>query len=129
MKLLFELRPVEHLDASVEYYRDLGLLPMSWPDDETVLLGADRSERPMLMLVRDPVESVLRSGAIYEVGDVDAFYTEHRSLDWLVPPSDRSTGRYAVFADRTGAAVRLLDYRPYEQRAGDLKRPALATAS
>lgn len=64
MKLLFELRPVEHLDASVDYYRDLGLLPMSWP-----------------------------------------------------------------FADRTGAAVRLLDYRPYEQRAGDLKRPALATAS
>lgn len=126
MKLLFELRPVEHLDASVDYYRDLGLVPMSWPDDDTVLLGSSRSERPTLMLVRDPVESALRSGAIYEVGDVDAFYAEHRGLDWLVPPSDRSTGRYAVFADRTGAAVRLLDYRPYEQRLGDLARPTLA---
>ncbi|MFC0624618.1 hypothetical protein [Kribbella deserti] len=129
MKLLFELRPVEHLDASVDYYRDLGLYPLSWPDDETVLLGSDRSEPPTLMLVRDPVESALRSGAIYEVGDVDTFYAQHLDLDWLVPPTDRSTGRYAVFADRTGTAVRLLDYRPYDLRAVGRGRPALAAVS
>jgi len=33
VKLLFELRPVEHLEASVDYYRELGLVPLSWPDD------------------------------------------------------------------------------------------------
>ena len=35
MKLLFELRPVDHLDASVDYYRSLGLEPLGWPDDDT----------------------------------------------------------------------------------------------
>jgi hypothetical protein len=39
MKLLFELRPVEHLEASVDYYRELGLEPIAWPSDDSALLG------------------------------------------------------------------------------------------
>ena len=39
MKLLFELRPVDHLDASVDDYRSLGLEPLGWPDDDTASSG------------------------------------------------------------------------------------------
>jgi hypothetical protein len=108
VKLLFELRPVEHLEASVDYYRGLGLVPLDWPDDDSVLLGSEETRKPTIMLVRDPAESVLRSGAVYQVDDVDAFHTEHPDLDWIAAPADTGVGRYAVFADRTGTAVRLL---------------------
>ena len=39
MKLLFELRPVDHLDAGMDDYRSLGLEPLGWPDDDTTMLG------------------------------------------------------------------------------------------
>ncbi|TDD27732.1 hypothetical protein E1218_09395 [Kribbella turkmenica] len=111
MKLLFELRPVEHLEASVDYYRGLGLEPIAWPSDDTALLG-ERGHRPTIALVRDPAEGALGGGGVYDVGDVDTFFEEHRDLDWLLSPADSPLGRYAVFADRTGTAVRLLDPAP-----------------
>jgi hypothetical protein len=111
MKLLFELRPVEHLDASVDYYRGLGLEPVCWPDDETALLAAPGSA-PTIVLVRDPAEAALGSGGIYSVGDVDLFFEVHADLDWLIAPTATALGRYAVFADRTGACIRLLDPAP-----------------
>jgi len=108
MKLLFELRPVEHLEASVEYYRTLGLEPLSWPSDDSALLGPAAGE-PLIALVRDPAEAALGSGGVYDVGDLDRFYANHADLDWLLTPDDSPLGRYAVFADRTGTAIRLLD--------------------
>jgi hypothetical protein len=118
MKLLFELRPVEHLEASVEYYRGLGLDPLGWPDDDTALL-APRDGGPTIVLVRDPAESALGCGGVYDIGDVDAFFEAHPDLDWLIAPIRSSLGRYAVFADRTGTCVRLLDPDPHlGMRAG-----------
>ncbi|TCO40576.1 hypothetical protein EV646_117117 [Kribbella antiqua] len=108
MKLLLELRPVEHLDASVEYYRDLGLEPIAWPSDDTALLGP-HGRRPTLALVRDPAECALGTGGVYDVGDVDTFFQNHPALDWLLSPADTPLGRYAVFSDRTGTPIRLLD--------------------
>ena len=108
MKLLFELRPVEHLEASVEYYRTLGLEPLSWPSDDSALLGPAPG-RPLIALVRDPAEAALGTGGVYDVGDLDTFFAEHPDLDWLITPDDSPLGRYAVFADRTGTAIRLLD--------------------
>jgi hypothetical protein len=58
MKLLFELRPVDHLDASVDDYRSLGLEPLGWPDDDTAMLGP-RGGAATIVLVRDPAESAL----------------------------------------------------------------------
>ena len=112
MKLLFELRPVEHLEASVDYYRDLGLTPIAWPSDDTALLGPGIGGRPTLALIRDPAEGALGTGGVYDVGDVDTFFADHRDLDWLLSPADSPLGRYAVFADRTGTAIRLLDPAP-----------------
>ena len=112
MKLLFELRPVEHLEASVDYYRGIGLDALGWPDDETALLGP-RDGSPTIVLVRDPAEGALGSGGVYDVGDVDAFVEAHDDLDWLIAPITTSLGRYAVFADRTGACIRLLDPAPH----------------
>lgn len=125
MRLLFELRPVEHLEASVEYYRDLGLVPLSWPDDDTVLLGPDRRGAPTIMLVRDSTEAALRPGGVYDVGDLDAFFARHPELDWLITPTDHAAGRYAVFADRTGASVRLLSPDAWVEGAA----PRLAAVS
>ncbi|ADB31007.1 hypothetical protein Kfla_1913 [Kribbella flavida DSM 17836] len=112
MKLLFELRPVDHLEASVDYYRELGLEPMAWPDDDTVLLAPLGAAEPTLALMRDPAEAALGTGGVYEVGDVDEYYADHPDLDWLVAPADSTLGRYAVFADRTGLPMRLLDPDP-----------------
>jgi catechol 2,3-dioxygenase-like lactoylglutathione lyase family enzyme len=111
MKLLFELRPVDHLEASVDYYRELGLEPIAWPSDDTALLGA-RGHRPTIALVRDPAEGALGTGGVYDVGDIDTFFEDHRELDWLLSPADSPLGRYAVFADRTGTAIRVLDPAP-----------------
>jgi hypothetical protein len=114
MKLLFELRPVEHLEASVDYYRALGLEPVAWPGDDTALLGP-RGDHPTIALVRDPAEGALGTGGVYDVGDIDTFFDDHRDLDWLLSPADSPLGRYAVFADRTGTAIRLLDPAPGER--------------
>ncbi|MEV6285652.1 hypothetical protein [Kribbella sp. NPDC051770] len=112
MKLLLEVRPVEHLEASVEYYRGLGLVAVGWPDDETALLAAPGSEAT-IVLVRDPAEAALGAGGVYDVGGVDDFYRTHEELDWLIAPVSTALGRYAVFADRTGTCVRLLDPDPH----------------
>ena len=112
MKLLFEVRPVEHLEASVDYYRGLGLETMGWPDDETALLGPHEGTAT-IVLVRDPAEAALGAGGVYDVGDVDEFYAEHRELDWLIAPVSTALGRYAVFADRTGTCFRVLDPDPH----------------
>jgi hypothetical protein len=112
MKLLFELRPVEHLDASVDYYRGLGLEPLGWPDDETALLGPP-GDTATIILVRDPAEAALGSGGVYSVGDVDLFFEVQADLDWLIAPTTTALGRYAVFADRTGACIRILDPAPH----------------
>jgi hypothetical protein len=111
MKLLFELRPVEHLDASVDYYRDLGLTPIAWPGDDIAVLGPSPAGAT-LVLVHDPAEAALGTGGVFDVGDVDTFFADHRGLDWLAGPADGPLGRYAVFADRTGVPIRLLDPAP-----------------
>ncbi|MDX6282016.1 MAG: hypothetical protein QOH03_3087 [Kribbellaceae bacterium] len=116
MKLLFELRPVDHLDASVDYYRSIGLTPIAWPDDETTLL-APAGGAATIVLVRDPAEAALGSGGVYDVGDLDAFFADHPDLDWLVAPAPSPLGRYAVFADRTGTCIRLLDPAPHLHRS------------
>ncbi|QNE22696.1 hypothetical protein F1D05_38370 [Kribbella qitaiheensis] len=108
MNLLFELRPVDHLEASVDYYRSLGLDPLAWPDDDTALLGPSGG-RPTILLVRDPAESALGVGGVYDVGEVRAFFADHPELDWLMSPIETPLGCYAVFADRTGTCIRLLD--------------------
>ncbi|MEU4393895.1 hypothetical protein [Kribbella sp. NPDC023855] len=112
MKLLFEFRPVEHLEASVDYYRGLGLDPLGWPDDDTALLGPSGGD-PTIVLIRDPAEAALGCGGVYDVGDVDTFFSDHPELDWLIAPVSGSLGRYAVFADRTGTCIRLLDPDPH----------------
>ncbi|MFB6718934.1 VOC family protein [Kribbella sp. NPDC056345] len=109
MKLLFELRPVEHLEASVDYYRTLGLVPLAWPSDDSALLGTSPDSPPVLALVHDPAEGALGTGGVYDVGDLSAFFEQHKELDWLLTPADSPFGRYAVFADRTGTAIRLLE--------------------
>lgn len=128
MKLLFELHPVEHLEASVDYYRDLGLEPIAWPSDDTALLGPPRGQQPIIALVRDPAEGALGTGGVYHVGDLDTFFEGHRALDWLLSPGDGPLGRYAVFADRTGTAIRLLDPAPGLDTAATAAPAAYATA-
>ncbi|GAA1657813.1 hypothetical protein GCM10009744_58670 [Kribbella alba] len=118
MKLLFELRPVEHLEATVDYYRGLGLDPFAWPDDDTALL-APSDGLPTIALVCDPAEAALGPGGVYDVRDVDTFFEDHRYLDWLIAPVRTALGRYAVFADRTGTCIRLLDPDPHLWNSAD----------
>jgi hypothetical protein len=128
MRLLFELRPVDHLDASVDYYRSIGLETAGWPDDNTVLL-APSGGSATIVLVRDLAEAALGSGGVYDVGDVDAFFDAHGDLDWLVAPATSSLGRYAVFADRTGTCIRLLDPAPHLGGSAGLPSGIYAVAS
>ncbi len=127
MKLLFECRPVEHLEASVDYYRGLGLDAIGWPDDDTALLGP-RGGTPTIVLVRDPAEAAIGCGGVYDVGDVDTFFEAHPELDWLLAPVSGSLGRYAVFADRTGTCIRVLDPAPHLGTATGSSSPLYAIA-
>lgn len=102
---------VEHLEASVEYYRGLGLIPAWWPDEESVVLSTEPHSRTLVLLSRDSNETLLGPGGVFAVDDLDDFFRRHGHLDWLVEPVDGSIGRYAAFADRTGVPVRLVDYR------------------
>lgn len=102
---------VDHVEASVDYYRDLGLIPAWWPDEESVVLSTDPHSRTLVMLSRVSNETMLGPGGVFAVDDLDGFYRTHEDLDWLVEPVDGSIGRYAAFADRTGVPVRLVDYR------------------
>ena len=128
MKLLFELRPVDHLDASVDDYRSLGLEPLGWPDDDTAMLGP-RGGVPTIVLVRDPAESALGAGGVYDVGDVEVFFGDHPDLDWLLAPVRSSLGWYAVFADRTGTCIRLLDPSPHLPSSAEPSPNLVAVAS
>ncbi|GAA1578419.1 hypothetical protein GCM10009789_34920 [Kribbella sancticallisti] len=101
---------VEHLDASVDFYRELGLVPVWWPDDDSVLLATGPAEVPMIMLSRNCDETRLGPGGVFAIDDLDEFHRRHPDLDWLVAPVDGSVGRYAAFGDRTGVPIRLVDY-------------------
>ena len=70
----------------------------------------------------------LGSGGVYDVGDVDAFVEAHHDLDWLIAPITTSLGRYAGFADRTGACIRLLDPAPHLGTATSYFSPLYAVA-
>jgi catechol 2,3-dioxygenase-like lactoylglutathione lyase family enzyme len=111
MRLLMVMYGVEHLEASVDYYHELGLVPAWWPDEESVVLSTDPASPTLVMLSRDSNETMLGPGGVFAVDDLDEFFRSHDALDWLVEPVDGSIGRYAAFADRTGVAVRLVDYR------------------
>jgi catechol 2,3-dioxygenase-like lactoylglutathione lyase family enzyme len=110
VKLLMVMSGVDHIEACVEYYRELGLVPVWWPDDEAVVLSTEVGGPAVMLLSRDPDETVLGPGGLFAIDDLDAFFHDHRNLDWLVEPVDRSIGRYAAFADRTGLPIRLVDY-------------------
>jgi hypothetical protein len=128
MKLLFELRPVDHLEASVDYYRSIGLTPVGWPDDDTALL-APTDGQATIVLIRDPAEAALGAGGVYDVGDVDSFFEAHPNLDWLVAPAPSPLGRYAVFADRTGTCIRILDPAPHLHQSAGASSGLYAVAS
>jgi hypothetical protein len=128
MKLLFELRPVDHLEASVDYYRSIGLTPVAWPDDDTALL-APTDGQATIALIRDPAEAALGAGGVYDVGDVDSFFETHADLDWLVAPAPSPLGRYAVFADRTGTCIRILDPAPHLHQSAGASSGLYAVAS
>lgn len=127
MKLLFELRPVDHLEASVDYYRSLGLEPLTWPDDDTALLGPPAG-RPTILLAHDPAESALGAGGVYDVGNVRAFFADHPELDWLISPAETPLGCYAVFANRTGTCIRILDQTLSQEYGLDRSQALYAVA-
>lgn len=109
LELLLMMQGVDHLEASVDYYRELGLSPVWWPDEDSVVLSACRGRPASLLLTSDPAETMLGPGGLYVVDRLDDFFQRHPRLDWLVKPSDRPFGRYAVLADRTGIPVRLVE--------------------
>lgn len=110
MRLLVVVYPVDHLEASVEYYRLAGLRPVWWPDDTSVVLASDLSSPAALLLVNDPVETTAGAGGMFLLRNLDGYHQAHPDLDWIQEPVDRNIGRYASFFDRSGHAVRLLEY-------------------
>jgi catechol 2,3-dioxygenase-like lactoylglutathione lyase family enzyme len=110
MRLLMMMYSVDHLEASVDFYRQLGMVPIWWPNDEAVVLSTGVDSAAMIMLTRDTNETLLGPGGVFSVEDVDSLRRCHHTLDWLIEPVDCSIGRYAAFADRTGVPIRLVDY-------------------
>jgi hypothetical protein len=110
LELIAMMHGVDHLEASIDYYRELGLIPIWWPDEDCVVLSSHRDRPPSLVLSGDTEESLLGASGLFAIDGLDMFFRRHQNLDWLVRPTDRAIGRYGVLADRTGTPLRLVEH-------------------
>lgn len=109
MRLGFMLYPVSDLDTAVQRWHQWDLQVLWWPDDETVILGQPGERLAQVMLENQSTEHRLGPGPVFIVDAVDNFRAEQSGLDWLLEPCDVPAGRYAAYAEPSGAAIRILD--------------------
>ena len=110
MRFLFTMCPARDLDAALGFYTELGFTEVWRPDVSTALLAAPGSAVGDVMVEVDQAELAAGPGPVYEVGGVDRFHDANPDLDYVLPPCDVPTGRYAIFTDAGGNAVRVIDF-------------------
>ncbi|HEY3684910.1 MAG TPA: VOC family protein [Streptosporangiaceae bacterium] len=110
MRFLFTMSPATDLDAAVGFYAELGFTELWRPGDGTALLAGPGSPIGDVMVETGPAELAAGSGPVYEVGSVDRFHDANPDLDYVLAPRDVPTGRYAIFTDSGGNAVRVIDF-------------------
>ncbi|MFJ7639997.1 VOC family protein [Peribacillus sp. NPDC097225] len=107
MKLAFLCHPVKYLKGSSRYYREVLGFEEAWQEgDHTVALKLPGSD-VQLMLEDD--EEGYSAGGVFIVDSVDRFYHENSTLDFVKEPCDIPPGRYAIFQDRSGNPIRIID--------------------
>lgn len=110
MRFLFTMCPARELDAALGFYAGLGFTELWRPAPGTALLAAPGSAVGDVMVEDDPAELAAGPGPVYEVGSVDRFQDANPGLEYVLPPRDVPTGRYAIFTDAGGNAVRVIDF-------------------
>lgn len=110
MRFLFTMCPASDLPRALDYYAELGFTELWRPAEGTALLAGPGSPVGDVMVENDPAELSAGAGPVYEVGSVDRFHDANPGLDYVLPPRDVPTGRYAIFTDPGGNAVRVIDF-------------------
>lgn len=108
MKLNFLYHPVENLEKSVVFYRDVLGWDEAWRMGETTAaMTIPDSEITVMLDIGDPYEHGSSSG-FFQVDDIDVFYEEKRDrMDFVVEPMDLPPIRYAAFIDPDGNLFRI----------------------
>jgi predicted enzyme related to lactoylglutathione lyase len=108
MKLRFLFHPVSNAVESARFYREhLGWTELWRESDLTICVGIPGSAVGLLLDQDD--DGVMTSG-FFEVPSVDEFYQEHKeAVKFVVEPKNIPPGRYAIFQDPAGNAVRIFD--------------------
>ncbi|MEH7111417.1 VOC family protein [Neobacillus niacini] len=109
MKLVFLYHPVDNIKESLTYYRDTLGFEEAWREGEhTVALHIPNSE--VRLLIEDD-EKELGAGGVFLVESVDQFFNEKKEvLEFVKEPIDIPPGRYAIYKDNSGIAIRIIDF-------------------
>lgn len=110
MHLAFVYCPVKDLDAALRFYHEQLGFEIAWREgDSTVGLKLPGTD-VRLMIDVDEDERAGGPGPVFLVDSVDAFWQERRGeFRFSREPVDIPGGRWAVFEDPSGHAVRILD--------------------
>lgn len=108
MKLRFLFHPVSNAVEAARFYREqFGWTEIWRESDLTICVGIPGAEVGLLL---DQDDDGASAGGFFEVPSVDEFYREHKeTVNFIVEPKDIPPGRYAIFQDPAGNAVRIFD--------------------
>lgn len=108
MKLRFLFHPVSNAVEAARFYREqFGWIELWRESDLTICVGIPGSEVGLLL---DEDDDGVTTSGFFEVPSVDEFYLEHAdAVKFIVEPKDIPPGRYAIFQDPSGNAVRIFD--------------------
>lgn len=107
MKLAFLCHPVKYLKGSVRYYREVLGFEEAWQEGEhTVALKLPGSD--VQLMLEDDGDG-FPAGGVFIVDSVDRFYEENSTLEFVKEPCDIPPGRFAIFQDKSGNPIRIID--------------------
>lgn len=108
MKLRFLFHPVSNAVEAARFYREQFGWEEVWRESNLTIGVRIPGSEIGLMLDQD--DDGAPAGGFFEVPSVDSFYVEHKEkVDFIVEPKDIPPGRYAIFRDPAGNAIRIFD--------------------
>ena len=109
MKLMYLHYPVQDMEKSLEFYRDILGFQESWRlGNQTVAFKIPNCEQEIML---DQDENDIGAGGVFLVDSVEEYYKEYKSkVEFVIGPIDIPPGKYAVFIDNSGNRIRILDF-------------------
>ncbi|MEW4326946.1 VOC family protein [Rossellomorea marisflavi] len=108
-KMVYLYHPVDDLKQALTFYRETLGYEEAWREGKHTAALTIPGSTVRLLLEED--EKELGPGAVFLVNSVDEFHLEKNgTLTCLKEPFDIPPGRYAVYQDPSGNALRIIDF-------------------